>query len=825
MIMKFKQVFAAIALASSLGAAAVETVTVTEAGQLAGAITEEQKYTLTELKVSGPINGEDIGFLREMAGVSLGDYDISTDGVLVSLDLSDATIVAGGQYLTKKYEIGTASANTIGENMWRNSKLTRIVLPTTTATIGSTAFMGSALTSMCVPEGVSSIGGASFADCPDLASIDIALSVTSIGFECFKNCKELTYIRLPEIKTLEDNTFSGCDKLTVIDLPATITTIGYSTPFPSALETLRVPVSIPPSATAESRWGGSFRNIDKDKCVVYVPAGRIEAYQNATAWKEFKNFQEIVEHEVRTEIDATLTAAGTLGDHVTEEDIVTVKKLKIAGPVNGTDLRLIRAMAGKDERWNDTGGVLADIDMTDAVMVEGGDNICVPLGMETAENPIWIVARADALPEELFSYTTIETIKLPLSIKKIYSSFSDATRLGGHIVVPEGVEILGEWAFSNTRITGVTLPSTLHDLAGGTAGFNNYAICAHVFQNCESLTSIELPAGVTTIKDSTFEGCTSLTEFYLPETVERICNRAFAGSGIKDFYVETIDPITADYGAFADFDVQTCILHVPAHSAANYRAANEWRDFLNIVEGEARAAELILTTTADDFSGVKVTVDGKAVELSGTSVSLEAEVGSVVMISPADFAVIEAVTADGASVGTLEDGSFRLVVTKEEASVGVDWVVAKVNVATVPSFSNGVVTGRLLLSYDGVTAETLSLPLGATLTFVAEAEEGYKFDHVTRVIDGSDDSISAGDSYTAVRADMGEEVLFKAVFTKIESGISSVVADLEADTAVSVMTPAGVCVMTATASTLDLSGLPAGIYIVTGGGKTVKVVR
>lgn len=77
MIMKLKQVFAAIALASSLGAAAVETVTVTEAGQLAGAITEEQKYTLTELKVSGPINGEDIGFLREMAGVSLGDYNIT----------------------------------------------------------------------------------------------------------------------------------------------------------------------------------------------------------------------------------------------------------------------------------------------------------------------------------------------------------------------------------------------------------------------------------------------------------------------------------------------------------------------------------------------------------------------------------------------------------------------------------------------------------------------------------------------------------------------------------------------------------------------------
>ena len=823
--MELRQIFAAMAIASSLGAAAVETVTVTEAGQLAGAITEELKYTVAELKVSGPINGEDIGFLREMAGVALDDYDTPTEGVLVSLDLSDATIVAGGKYLTKKYEVGTAKDNTIGENMWRNAKLTQIVLPTTTTTIGATAFLGSALTSMSVPEGVTSIGGMCFTNCSALASIDLAPSVTSIGSNCFENCKELTYVKLSEITTLQDNTFSGCDKLTEIDLPATVTTMGYSTPLPSVLEILRIQATTPPAATAESRWGGSFRNIDKDKCVVYVPAGKIDAYKKAEGWNEFKNFQEIVEHEIRTEIDATLTVAGTLGEYVTEDDIATVKKLKISGPVNGTDLRLIRAMAGKDERWNDTDGVLTDIDMTDAVMVEGGDNICVPLGMETTPNPVWIVARADALPEELFSHTIIETVKLPLSLKMIYSSFSDATHLGGHIVVPEGVEVLGEWAFSNTRITGITLPSTLHNIEGSPYGFNNLAICAHAFQNCESLTSIELPAGVTIIKDSTFEGCASLTEFHLPVTVEKLCNRAFAGSGIRDFYVETVEPVKAEYKTFDGFDVETCILHVPAHSAANYRAAAEWCDFVNIVEGEATAAELILTTTADDFSGVTVTVDEKAVELTGTSVSLEAEVGSVVVISPADFAVISSVTAEGAAVESLEDGSFRVVITSEEASVGIDWITATVKVATLPSYSDGVVTGHLLLSYDGVTAESISLPLGATLTFVAEAEEGYKFDHVTRVTDGSDDSISAGDSYTAVRADMDEEVLFKAVFTKIESGISSVVADLGADTAVSVMTPAGVCVMTATASTLDLGGLPAGIYIVTGGGKTVKVVR
>ncbi|MDE5655568.1 MAG: T9SS type A sorting domain-containing protein, partial [Muribaculaceae bacterium] len=256
-----------------------------------------------------------------------------------------------------------------------------------------------------------------------------------------------------------------------------------------------------------------------------------------------------------------------------------------------------------------------------------------------------------------------------------------------------------------------------------------------------------------------------------------------------------------------------------------YRADSEWGKFLNIVEGEATAAELTLTTTADDFSGVKVTVDGKDVDLSGTTVTLNAEVGSVVMISPADFAVINAVTADGATAVQVDGTNFRVVVTEEKASVGIDWAVGMVKVATVPSFSNGVITGRLLLSYDGVSAETLSLPLGATLTFVAEPAEGYEFDHVTRIADGADDSFNAGDSYTAVRADMGEEVLFKAVFTKTDSGISSIIADIDADATVTVMTPAGVRVLSAKAATLDMSSLPAGMYIVTGGGKTVKIVR
>ena len=75
-------------------------VTLTEAGTLPEKIASDQKYSITSLKVSGPINGTDVRYLREMAGQSANDGE-STDGKLVELNLTDANIVEGGDYYFK----------------------------------------------------------------------------------------------------------------------------------------------------------------------------------------------------------------------------------------------------------------------------------------------------------------------------------------------------------------------------------------------------------------------------------------------------------------------------------------------------------------------------------------------------------------------------------------------------------------------------------------------------------------------------------------------------------------------------------------------------
>lgn len=47
------------------------TITLEQPGTLSQEISASDKYRITNLKVKGDINGTDLGFLREMAGVSV----------------------------------------------------------------------------------------------------------------------------------------------------------------------------------------------------------------------------------------------------------------------------------------------------------------------------------------------------------------------------------------------------------------------------------------------------------------------------------------------------------------------------------------------------------------------------------------------------------------------------------------------------------------------------------------------------------------------------------------------------------------------------------
>lgn len=90
------------------GLVQAKDVILEEAGTLSTFISADEKESVEELTVSGPVNGADLLFLREMAGTDIGgnyagfetmpDYTIyytPLGGSLKTLDLSYAQIVEG----------------------------------------------------------------------------------------------------------------------------------------------------------------------------------------------------------------------------------------------------------------------------------------------------------------------------------------------------------------------------------------------------------------------------------------------------------------------------------------------------------------------------------------------------------------------------------------------------------------------------------------------------------------------------------------------------------------------------------------------------------
>lgn len=71
---------------------------VANAGELPSIIPADEKNTITSLKVVGNLNGTDIKFIREMAGAGdvVNNVPQVTDGTLARLDISETTIVEGG---------------------------------------------------------------------------------------------------------------------------------------------------------------------------------------------------------------------------------------------------------------------------------------------------------------------------------------------------------------------------------------------------------------------------------------------------------------------------------------------------------------------------------------------------------------------------------------------------------------------------------------------------------------------------------------------------------------------------------------------------------
>ena len=76
---------------------------------------------------------------------------------------------------------------------------------------------------------------------------------------------------------------------------------------------------------------------------------------------------------ITRQITLKLDEAGTLPTKIAVSRKNLITNLKIVGKINGTDLKFIREMAGRDFNMKKTGGKLSILDLSEAKIVAGGD--------------------------------------------------------------------------------------------------------------------------------------------------------------------------------------------------------------------------------------------------------------------------------------------------------------------------------------------------------------------------------------------------------------------------------------------------------------------
>ena len=223
----FKKSMLSIALTLFCTASFAQTmVTLDKAGDLSKKIKDTEKFTITSLTVSGPINSDDVLFLREIIGRNMEGSE--TDGKLTSLDLSNAKIVTGGgnYYKVKRglsfkfYNI--AENDVVGNYMFYNCKsLTTLKLPKTVKKIELYAMQYCKSLQKCtLPENLSEINDKAFAN-TSLSEVTFPASLTSIKYKAFSECSNLKTLHFtsPSVPTFGQDVFEDCSKLEKVYVP------------------------------------------------------------------------------------------------------------------------------------------------------------------------------------------------------------------------------------------------------------------------------------------------------------------------------------------------------------------------------------------------------------------------------------------------------------------------------------------------------------------------------------------------------------------------------------------------------------------------------
>ncbi len=638
------------------------TITLEQPGTLPQKISDFDKNLITHLKIKGKINGTDIKFIREMAGVSVTGK--KTDGELTNLDLSEAQIVSGGDCYYQDYFDNKhyTSDDEFGVGFFSKCKgLKAITLPGNLKSVGESAFQEcSSLETINLPSGITSIGNYAFLECKKLKSVTLPSGLISIGDRAFNSCISLTSLDLPSsLTTVGELALAGCSQLTSLTLHSGLTNI-----------------------KGNNLLGGyTFYNNLKD--VRYIIDSDLETYLQSNhpiindircGIKYYLNDQEITTLEIPSGItsigDGVFLSSNNLTNLTLSSKITSAGKYAFNNCSNLKDIRYyiyddlatyiqkghpaFYVNCGIKYYWNNQ--EITTLEIPTSVTSIGNHAFYCCNGLTSIDFPSnlssigdWAFSNCSGLTSvDLPSSITkmgayvfnncenLSNVNLPSGITTISTGdFSYCSNLK-YIELPTGITSIGEDAFSFcSNLQDINLPSGITTIGSGAFWFCSNlknvilpsalaSIGDYAFENCSNLANVTLSSNITSIGYSAFSDCKSLKNLAISKDVTSIkdirFNNDYEDLELESVYVAWENPIEA--GSFFNrIKISNCTLYVPQGTKEAYANADVWKDFGNIIEYDATGIDKV-TNRSDvkeisrySLNGQRVTSPTKGVNI------------------------------------------------------------------------------------------------------------------------------------------------------------------------------------------------------------------
>lgn len=487
------------------------------------------------------------------------------------------TVDSGTGVQTLIWNPETSKLTTIGESAFENANLSSLTIPARVTSIGKRAFYGnmtmSSLTFAALPataegetESALTIGESAFEFATSLlGTLNIPARVTSIGARAFAVTTKMTGVNFAANSTLASigNSAFAASGLTSFAFPETSAEtfeLGdtlfencralKSVTFSKDIDNVDNLLTMCPGLSSVTLADGTdYFVLDTENSIIKSNDGKVLYF----VYGEIKDQSFSVPEGIEKIAPNAFKGQSSVKSISLPASLMEIGDAAFSSCINLTSVEFRKDQDGARK--------LATIGNNAFEYCQALTSVEVPatvtsLGTKAFYNchkleSVTLPAAMTKLPEYTFYGCS--------SLKTTYTVNAEGAKAGtaGKVTLPAGITEMGAYAFAESGVVDVTLPNALTKLAvqnyttkTGSSTSSNYLWYGYQFENCTSLTTVTVPATLTTFGKYVFNGCSALTTMYvvdaegnktgeqdvitMPNALELIEGYAFQGSGIKE---------------------------------------------------------------------------------------------------------------------------------------------------------------------------------------------------------------------------------------------------------------------------------------------------